>query len=127
MRQMSSKIRVHFFATTDLMRFCKNVLPLTLLRGLCSWTPGMLREQFVLPIMKENFEHVLRMKRAVTVIQSCLRTRKVRRAALLKRAKRHEGQMVKLQALFRAHLVRVRHAAVIKKIKTEAPKKTRKY
>lgn len=53
---MSSKIRVNFFATTDLMRFCKNVLPLTLLRGLCSWTPGLLREQFVLAIMKENLE-----------------------------------------------------------------------
>lgn len=67
------------------------------------------------------------MKRAVTLIQSCYRTRKVRRAALLKRARKHEGQMVKLQALFRAHLVRVRHAAAIKRIKAEAPKKTRKY
>lgn len=41
--------------------------------------------------------------------------------------KKHSNKIILIQALVRAHLVRVRNAAVIKKIKTEAPKKTKKY
>jgi len=61
-KQMSSKIRVNYFATTDIMRYCKNLLPLSLLQGLCGNFLGSsnLREKFLLPLMKENFEFVLK-------------------------------------------------------------------
>ena len=61
------------------------------------------------------------------VIVSYFRKRKILRAALIKRMKKHEGKIVKMQAVMRGFIIRVRHAAVIKKIKIEAPKKTKKY
>ena len=44
--------------------------------------------------------------------------------------KRMEGKVdkiVKMQSVIRGFITRVRYAAVIKRIKTEAPKKTKKY
>jgi hypothetical protein len=41
--------------------------------------------------------------------------------------KHHEGKIILIQALVRGHLTRVRNAALIKRIKNEAPKKTTKY
>lgn len=85
------------------------------------------RETFVLNILKENFEHVLKLKRAVRVIQSVMRLRRLRRKALIKRMAKHIPKIVKIQAILKGHLVRMRFAMAIRKVKTEAPKKTKKY
>lgn len=131
---ISSKIRVNYFATTELMRFCKSALSLSILQALCGPQEflngshcNQIKERFILPLLKENFENVLRQKRAVRVITSCMRLRRIRRAALLKRVRKHEQKIVLLQSVIRGHLARVRNAAAVKRIKTEAPKKTKKY
>ena len=77
--------------------------------------------------MKENYEHVLILKRAVKVISNYFRSRKLRRVALIKRMTKHSKKVIKMQALIRGHLERVRNAVAIKKVKTEGPKKTKKY
>lgn len=128
---MSSKVRANFYCTTDIMKYTKNIMPLTILQSLTS-LDGLDSNFYIdrnplLLLLKSNFDYVLRLKRSVRTILSFYRRRKIVRAALLKRMKNHEPKIVLIQALLRAHLTRVRNAAVIKKIKAEAPKKTKKY
>jgi hypothetical protein len=51
----------------------------------------------------------------------------VRCTALIKRMKLNVNKIIQIQALVRGHLVRVKNAALVKRIKTEGPKKTKKY
>lgn len=120
---MSSKIRVNYYSTTDIMKYCKNYLPFGLLSSLCGGTTPTT----ILGLMKENFENVLRLKRVIKAIVSSFRSRKIRQAALIKRMQKHQSKIIKIQALFRGHRVRTRYLAAIKKIKLEAPKKTKGY
>ena len=128
---MSSKVRANFYATTDIMKYTKNILPLTIMQSLTSLDA---LESYLytdrnplLVLLKSNFEYVLRLKRSVRIILSFYRRRKIVRAALLKRMQDHKPKIILIQALVRGHLTRVRNAAVIKRIKSEAPKKTKKY
>ena len=58
-----------------------------------------------------------------------MRAKKHRKTALIKRISKPQNivKILKLQALFRGHLVRLKHAHDIAKIKNNAPKKTKKY
>lgn len=85
------------------------------------------REKLILPLLKENCEYVGRQKRAVRVITSFIRKRRILRKALLKRMKKHEAKIIKMQALARGFLVRKRFAMAITRIKRDAPKKTKRY
>ncbi len=92
-KMMSSKVRANFYATTDIMKYTKNIMPLTILQSLtsldaldsylyCDRNP-------LLTLLKSNFDYVLRLKRSVRTILSCYRLRKIVRAALLKRMHQH--------------------------------------
>jgi len=98
----SSKIRVNFFSTTDIMKYCKNYLPYSILASLCSLTPETLETNYlkdqksIQVLIKENFDYVLRLKRSVRVILSHLRHRRLRRTALIKRMKAHVKSIIKI-------------------------------
>jgi len=89
---MSSKIRVNYYSTTDIMKYCKNYLPFGLLSSLCGGTTPTT----ILGLMKENFENVLRLKRAIKAIVSSFRSRKIRQAALIKRMQKHQSKIIKI-------------------------------
>jgi hypothetical protein len=115
------------------MKYCKNYLPQSLLSALCSLTSDSLEtlclrdQRSISGLLKENFDHVLRLKHSVRTISSYFRHRRVKRTALLKRLRQHVKPIIKIQALVRGHLARIRNAALVKRIRTEGPKKTKKY
>lgn len=56
-----------------------------------------------------------------------MRKRRFKRKALLVKMQKHESKVVKIQSLIRGHLGRIHNEAIVKKIKRDGPKKTRKY
>lgn len=129
-KMMSSKIRVNYSATTDIMKYIKNQFPYIILQASCSpefYDYAYQRERYILSLMKENSEFVMRQKKAVRVITSFIRKRRILRTALVKRMRKHEKKIIKIQALVKGHLVRCKFATAIKRIKRDAPKKTKKY
>ena len=90
---MLSKVRANFYATTDIMKYTKNIMPITIMQSVTS-LEGL--DHFLytdrnplLVLLKTNFEYVLRLKRSVRTILSFFRRRKIVRTALLKRMKEH--------------------------------------
>ena len=97
-KMMSSKVRANFYATTDIMKYTKNILPLTIMQSLTSLDA---LESYLytdrnplLVLLKSNFEYVLRLKRSVRIILSFYRRRKIVRAALLKRMLDHKPKII---------------------------------
>jgi hypothetical protein len=88
-KMMSSKVRANFYATTDIMKYTKNIMPLTILQALTSLDSLdsylYTDRNPLLVLFKSNFEYVLRLKRSVRTILSFYRRRRIVRAALLKR------------------------------------------
>lgn len=93
-KMMSSKVRANFYATTDIMKYTKNIIPLTILQSLTSLDALdsylYTDRNPLLALLKSNFDYVLRLKRSVRTILSCYRRRKIVRAALLKRMQVHQ-------------------------------------
>jgi hypothetical protein len=84
------------------MKYCKNYLPYSLLAALCSLTPDSLEtlylrdQRSICGLLKENFDHVLRLKHSVRTILSYFRHRRVKRTALLKRMRQHVKPIIKI-------------------------------
>jgi|LauGreDrversion4_2_1035121.scaffolds.fasta_scaffold28799_3 hypothetical protein len=92
-KMMLSKVRANFFATTDIMKYTKNIMPITIMQSVTSLEALdhflYIDRNPLLVLLKTNFEYVLRLKRSVRTILSFYRRRKIVRAALLKRMKEH--------------------------------------
>lgn len=88
---MSSKVRANFYCTTDIMKYTKNIMPLTIMQSLTSIDALdsylFIDRNPLLLLLKSNFDYVLKLKRSVRIILSFYRKRKIMRAALLKRMK----------------------------------------
>ena len=123
---LSQKIRITFFSTTDIIKYYKSILPYQILEHL-TLTSIQQSSSKQLAIITENHQHINLLRNSVRVILSCYRRLRVTRKALIKRMTKHQAKIVKMQALLKGHLFRVKNKALVKKIKIDGHKKTKKY
>lgn len=87
-------------------------------------------KQYKSELLYESTLQEARAINAVRVITGYIRTKKIRRKALMKRILSNPDLMrkvVKIQALLRAHIVRQSHMHIVSKIRKDGIKRTKKY
>ena len=75
----------------------------------------------------KNLREVASLRKSCGTITNYIVSKRVRRKALIDRMSKKKPQILRLQALFRGHLCRVRNKQKVEKIKRDGQKGTRKY
>ena len=133
-KQLSQKLFVTFFSSTSLMQLLRSLLPMKVMQHLLTFNPAGKQEE-IFKVLQDsmifkNHADVLRKKHMVHRITSLYRHRRIRLSALINRVSKSQSliaKLIKLQAAVRGHLARVKNAQAVRRIKTEARKKTKGY
>eukprot|EP00347_Sterkiella_histriomuscorum_P018508 403345246 len=123
----SQKIRITFFSTTNIMKYCKAMMPFILLQQLTQSVQMQNVQSKISDILVQNHSYVQQLRTSVRIITSFMRKRRIKRKALLTKMTKHVPKLVKIQALIKGHLSRMKNQAIVNKIKRDGPKKTKKY